>query len=386
MQFLLFHIESVLTTYKGNPPLSVFLKAYFRQHPKLGSRDRKAISEAVYIYYRCASAWDNGAPVLPVIKTGMQLCGSDNPFLDRVLQGVAAAPVPIVEAGFPVPLSAGMSAGGWLASLRRQPRLFIRVRKQVDKVMVLLQQSDIDCHKEATGWPAGQERADDCLSLKNGAPVDRLLEEEDYVVQDWASQASIQGALDLMRQAGFVPQQVWDVCSGAGGKSILLKDKLPAFRLLVSDIRESILHNLKMRFRKYHLSGLEMKVIDNTATQQVAAALEGRLFDTIICDVPCSGSGTWARTPEQFHFFEMEQLQKFAALQYPIAANALSCLAPGGFFVYITCSVFVAENEAVVQRLMEGRPGLQLLHSGIIDGISRGADCMFVAVFRNQLP
>ncbi len=382
MQFILSHIESVIATYPGNPPLAVFLKSYFRQYPKLGSRDRKAISEAAFIYYRCAFGWGKDQPVLPVIKAGLHLCGSDNNFLHRVLEHVAEAAPQAQSPVFPVPLSAGITTDAWLVALRRQPRLFIRVRRRMDQVLELLAQHNIDWHKEPTEEEGRQQQDSDCLSLKNGAAIDRLLDEEDYVVQDWASQASIQLALGRMRDTGFVPQQVWDVCSGAGGKSILLKDKLPFFRLLVSDIRESILHNLKMRFKKYHLSGFETRVIDNTIAQQVASALPGRQFDTIICDVPCSGSGTWARTPEQFHFFESEQLEKFTALQYPIAANALPYLAPGGFFVYITCSVFEAENEAVVQRLIAAQPGIQLLYSGMIDGISRQADCMYIAVFR----
>ena len=383
MQFLLSHIESVITTYPGNPPLAFFLKSYFRQHPKLGSRDRKAISEAAFIYYRCAFELGKHQPVLPVVKAGLRLCNSDNSFLHRVLEAVETTAPPAQAPVFPVPLSTGITTDAWMASLRHQPRLFIRVRRRMDHVLAVLAQHGIDWHKEPTEGETLQQDSD-CLSLKNGAAIDRLLDEEDYVVQDWASQASIQLALGRMQDAGFVPQQVWDVCSGAGGKSILLKDKLPFFRLLVSDIRESILHNLKMRFKKYHLSGFETKVIDNTIAQQVDLTLGSRQFDTIICDVPCSGSGTWARTPEQFHFFETEQLEKFTALQFPIAANALPYLAPGGFFVYITCSVFEAENEAVVQRLMAAQLSIRLMYSGIIDGISREADCMYIAVFRKQ--
>lgn len=378
MQFLLSHIESVISGYQGNPPLAVFLKNYFRQHPKLGSRDRKAISEAVYIYYRCAAALGKDKPVLQVVKAGRAYCKSENAFLERVLADVEDLETGSPELNFPLALSSGLATAAWLRSLWHQPRLFIRIRKNMDRIVALLEKNELSFRAEPTS-PDTVEA--DCLSLKNGAAIDQLLPEESYVVQDWASQASIQLALSVMKKHDFVPQAVWDVCSGAGGKSILLKDKLPAFRLLASDIRESILHNLKMRFKKYHFTCFETLVIDGTDVAGLTAQLPGRQFDAVICDVPCSGSGTWARTPEQFHFFETARLEKFEALQYPIAFNAQHYLKPGGFFVYITCSVFAAENEAVADRLLKNTD-LSLLHSQVINGIDKEADCMFAAIFR----
>ncbi len=309
----------------------------------------------------------------------MQWCQSDNVLLEKILAGVAAITPAASATDFPVLLSVGIEVADWLRSLRHQPRLFIRVRKNRDRVFRLLENQGLDYRREPTS--ENEQRGADCLSLKNGAAIDKILPEEDYVVQDWASQASIQKALSLMQEHAFSPQQVWDVCSGAGGKSILLKDTLPAFRLLATDIRESILHNLKMRFRTYSLTGFETKIMDGTSAQDMAQQLVGRQFDAIICDVPCSGSGTWARTPEQFHFFDPAQLGKFEALQYPIAFNAQHYLAPGGFLVYITCSVFGAENEAVVERLLR-HTTLNLIYSGIVDGMEKEADSMFVAVFR----
>jgi 16S rRNA (cytosine967-C5)-methyltransferase len=100
----------------------------------------------------------------------------------------------------------------------------------------------------------------------------------------------------------------------------------------------------------------------------------------VVCDVPCSGSGTWARTPEQFHFYKPAMLQKFKELQFPIASNASNYVKQGGHLAYITCSVFQEENEDVVNQLLQSGI-LNLKHTQIIDGIDNQADCMFVAVF-----
>jgi 16S rRNA (cytosine967-C5)-methyltransferase len=171
------------------------------------------------------------------------------------------------------------------------------------------------------------------------------------------------------------------VCSGAGGKSILLKDKLPPFSLLASDIRETILHNLKMRFRLYGLHKTKTIVVNSADEISIAAGIGSQKFDLVLCDVPCSGSGTWARTPEQFHFFKDEQLKKFEELQYPIVYNASKHVADGGILAYVTCSVFKQENEDVVGRLLLNT-NLELAHQQVINGIEQKADCMFIAIFR----
>jgi 16S rRNA (cytosine967-C5)-methyltransferase len=111
---------------------------------------------------------------------------------------------------------------------------------------------------------------------------------------------------------------------------------------------------------------------------QLRKALGNQRFDRIICDAPCSGSGTWARTPEQFYFFHPETLASFTALQTTIATNVASYLRPGGTLYYITCSVFVQENEAVTGAVC-GKTGLQLVRSRLINGISMRADNMFIA-------
>jgi 16S rRNA (cytosine967-C5)-methyltransferase len=381
MQFLLNHIKSIVSAYEGHPPLAIFLKQYFKQYPKLGSRDRKAISEAVFIYYRCAFFYPAGTSVLEVIGEGIQHCGSQNSFLQQVIAGsgsTTGGDKMINSPAFGLPLSAGLSLEKWFRSLWQQPRLFIRTRKNKEDIISLLQTGDIAFEAIDTA----NDGITDVLSLPNGKAIDQLLPEEDYVVQDWSSQASIKIALQLIRDKGIaLPRSIWDVCSGAGGKSILLKDLIPGSELLASDIREPILHNLKMRFRKYRLNGFRTMLADSRDTAVIQRNLGMQRFNMIVCDVPCSGSGTWARTPEQFHFFKEADLARFEQLQYPIAFNAQHYLAEGGIFVYITCSVFAAENEAVLEKLVKNTD-LRLMHSQVIDGIENKADCMFLAVFR----
>lgn len=378
MSFLKSHLERIIATYEGHPPLSGFLRNYFKAFPKLGSRDRKALSEATFLYYRCKSFYPDVASVMDVIAYGYLLCNSAHAFLGRMLMPYLEDKQkdftePDVTTTIRSPLSPSISGQEWLKSMWQQPQLFIRIRKEKDHALMLLQQHNIPY----TVMSIDGNKDQDCIMLDNGTAIDKLLPEDLYAVQDWASQASMYQLMKVTDK----PSTVWDVCSGAGGKSILLKDKLPSFSLLASDIRETILHNLKMRFRLYGLNKTKTMVVNSVDAKAVAANVGSSKFNLVLCDVPCSGSGTWSRTPEQFHFFKDEQLKKFEELQYPIAYNAGKHVADGGILAYVTCSIFKQENEDVVEQLLSNTD-LKLIQQQVINGIGHKADCMFIAIFR----
>ena len=108
------------------------------------------------------------------------------------------------------------------------------------------------------------------------------------------------------------------------------------------------------------------------------ALFKEQQFDVIIADVPCSGSGTWARTPEQKLSFNMEQLNKFSELQYHMVINLIPFLKKGGSLYYSTCSVYQKENTEVINKLIS-TSSLELIQSKMIIGINENADSMFVA-------
>ena len=110
--------------------------------------------------------------------------------------------------------------------------------------------------------------------------------------------------------------------------------------------------------------------------------LKGHYFDLIICDAPCTGSGTWGRTPENLVHFKQESIQQFNVLQQKIVSHSIAHLVAGGYFLYITCSVFTAENEAIVAFIQQQFPQLQLVSASIIEGHKKRADTMYAALFR----
>jgi 16S rRNA (cytosine967-C5)-methyltransferase len=384
MRYLWQHLEQILKQYHGELPLHHFLKGYFKKYPKLGSRDRRGLGDAVYAWYRAGKAFAADEHEAENLRlAAMYLCGTKPKAFasffpeewteftagiqDRInllqQRGFSLRPEQI----FPndVPFSAGITADEWRLSLLRQPRLFLRIRKGRDEIATRLQAASIPYE-----W-----LSDTCLAIPNGTKMERLLPDDCYVVQDASSQAT-----GRYLQA-FPDERWWDCCSGAGGKSLLLKDASPDVKLLATDVRQSILNNLKDRFRLYHHTLTEMATLDVSDEMATARFLGDRLFDGIICDVPCTGSGTWARTPESCYFFNPATVADYAKRQQAILRNACDFLKEDGRIIYITCSVFRAENEAVIESIAgEGR--MRIVSAGLINGLSIGADALFAAELR----
>jgi 16S rRNA (cytosine967-C5)-methyltransferase len=371
VQYLWRHIHTITDTYDGSVPLTHFLKNYCKQHPILGSRDRRMLSSLAYSWYRSVKG------IVPVsdplsyeqqMLACMQVCKALTPQLEKLFASISSPAYmfqPELLFPYDIALSAGINKQEWLASMQVQPQLFIKVRKNKSGILGTLREHQIPF----------EEITDTCLSLPNGATIDALLPADSYVVQDASSQHT---GTFFKATAG---EHWYDCCSGAGGKSLLLVDACPGVQLTVSDKRRSILNNLEERFKQYALKKPRVFVADAAVEAQVTAVAKGIPFHNIISDVPCSGSGTWARTPEQLHFFRQPELSAFPPLQQQIAINVSRQLKKGGRLIYITCSVFMQENEGVVNAIVN-HTNLQVQQMQLINGIGKRADSMFIAVLQ----
>lgn len=367
MRYIWQHIATIIETYNGGIPLTHFLKNYFRQYPKLGSRDRKILSEMAYSWYRCSKGLDEELSFDDKIKACLKLTGANSKHIQPFLEGGPEAELDIENLfPFSIELSKGIEKTVWLSSMLQQPDVFLRMRKN-GIVVKLLKEHNIPF----------KNIEENCIAVANGTAIDKILPEDSYVIQD----ASSQKTTEYFRPRDG--EHWWDCCSGAGGKSLALCDANKNIELTVTDRRESILHNLISRFQQYHLAIPTYHILDVSDKVQVSRLLAKRQFDNIICDVPCSGSGTWARTPEQLYYFEERILYDLPALQTTIATHAAEYLKPGGRLFYITCSVFLKENEEVVNAIIKNT-GLLPEHQQVINGIEEKADSMFIAVLKKN--
>jgi 16S rRNA (cytosine967-C5)-methyltransferase len=221
------------------------------------------------------------------------------------------------------------------------------------------------------------------IAIENGKSLPESLKpNRDFVIQD----ASSQNVLDTAIEKGWLTAsskslKVWDCCAASGGKSLLLYDLLNKnIQLTVSDIRKNILHNLQQRLQDAGIALYKTFVAD---LEQGPSREVEPVFDVVLCDAPCTGSGTWSRTPEQLAFFDEKTVDDFVSKQLKIATNASAAVKPTGLFFYITCSVFEKENEAVVHQLSK-QTNMQVLETTYIKGCENRADTMFVAILQKQ--
>jgi 16S rRNA (cytosine967-C5)-methyltransferase len=142
---------------------------------------------------------------------------------------------------------------------------------------------------------------------------------------------------------------IWDCCAAPGGKTLILALRHPTAEILATDVSAKRLTLTAARLRQHpYAANVRTQVADATATQATAAATH---FDLILCDVPCSGTGTLARNPEIRHHLRPEDLARQSARQRDLLTAASQHLAPGGRIVYSTCSLEPEENEQVIDAV-----------------------------------
>jgi len=145
-----------------------------------------------------------------------------------------------------------------------------------------------------------------------------------------------------------VAKRIWDCCAAPGGKTLILARRLGEAKLVASDVSAKRLAQTEARLKRYaYAERVEFDVADAANAKGVEGA-----FDLILCDVPCSGTGTLAGNPEIRHLLREEELTRQAVRQREILTGALKRLAPGGRLVYSTCSLEAEECEGVVDAVV----------------------------------
>jgi 16S rRNA (cytosine967-C5)-methyltransferase len=153
--------------------------------------------------------------------------------------------------------------------------------------------------------------------------------------------------------------RVWDCCAAPGGKTLVLAKRLEGAKILASDVSARRMAQMTGRLRRYAFAAdVRTKVMG-----AAEASVDGTKFDLILCDVPCSGTGTLARNPEIRHRLKPEEFARQATRQCAILRGALKRLAPGGRLVYATCSLEAEENERVVEEVA-GEAGVRRVAVG----------------------
>ncbi|WP_413459313.1 RsmB/NOP family class I SAM-dependent RNA methyltransferase [Herbaspirillum huttiense] len=368
------HTEELLReVLRFTGPADVTLSRYFRDNPRLGSRERGVIAEAVYGLLRNKTVLTNFAesgsgPMMRRLAllgladavgaesiAGLQ--EGEAEWLERVAQIDRTQLAPQMRSNLPPWLweklvaRMGEEATLQLADAMNRPApLDLRVnalKADRDTVIAELAKAPVAC--EPTPYSPLGLRVFKKPALQN-LP---LFKDGAIEVQDEGSQllAQIVGA-----KRG---EMVVDFCAGAGGKTLALGALMRnTGRLYAFDVSEKRLAKLKPRLARSGLSNVHPVVIAHENDAKVKR-LAGKL-DRVLVDAPCSGLGTLRRNPDMKWRQSVETLTEMRAKQGSILASAARLVRPGGRLVYGTCSFLEEENDEVIAEFLASHPDFTL--------------------------
>lgn len=354
-------------------PADAVLSRYFREHPRLGGRERGMIAEAVYALLRRRSLYTHiaesgsGPQMRRLVLLGLaEAAGADS------LAGLGDAErawleevMAIDRSSLPAALRASMP--DWIMqrlvtqfgddealqlaeALNQSAPLDLRVNALMsDRDAAQAELTTAGVMSEPTPYSVLGLRILRKPALQNMP----LFKEGRVEVQDEGSQllAQIVGA-----RRG---EMVADFCAGAGGKTLALGDWMRnTGRLYAFDVSEKRLAKLKPRLARSGLSNVHPVLIAHENDAKVKR-LSGKL-DRVLVDAPCSGLGTLRRNPDTKWRQDEQDIAELNVKQRAILASAARLVKPGGRLVYATCSVLAEENESIVREFLSAHADFQL--------------------------
>lgn len=189
-----------------------------------------------------------------------------------------------------------------------------------------------------------------------------LLRERSARLQDEGSQLVAEIASAAMPEDQG-PKRILDACAAPGGKTLIVAERHVAARLVACEVNPERCKRLRERLTDY-TQRIECRLADATSLTE-----EG-MFDLVLADVPCSGTGTLGRNPEIRHRLLAEDLPRQAERQRGLLKAALRTVKAGGCVVYSTCSLEPEENEQVVEAVLgEERAARRIAVEPVLDGM-----------------
>jgi 16S rRNA (cytosine967-C5)-methyltransferase len=150
-----------------------------------------------------------------------------------------------------------------------------------------------------------------------------------------------------------------DVCAAPGGKAAILQ--AGASIVIAGDIYG---HRVRTMSRLLKLQGLgSLPIVQFDAAAGIPTA--DQMFDRILVDAPCSGTGTLRHNPEIKYSLTRDDIDELSDKQFKILANAFEMLRPGGRLIYSTCSFESEEGEEVVERLLKENAEVEVRDVGL---------------------
>jgi 16S rRNA (cytosine967-C5)-methyltransferase len=165
--------------------------------------------------------------------------------------------------------------------------------------------------------------------------------------------------------AGAKPgQRVIDFCAGAGGKTLAMAAAMSdggklIGQLFALDVSKYRMDRMVPRLKRAGAMAVKRRVI--SAVDDPWIAENTGTADRVLCDVPCTGTGSWRRNPDARWRFTPEDLEAMRETQQRILTDAARLVKPGGRLIYVTCSLLQEENEQQLAWFVDADPRFQPL-------------------------
>jgi len=231
----------------------------------------------------------------------------------------------------------------WQAILdanNQQPPMMLRVNRlhsDRDKYLQRLSTVDIDANK--------LEHCPDGILLEHPCDVYKLpgFSDGDVSVQDGAAQQVV-SLMDILPN-----QRILDACAAPGGKSCHILEQQSDNQLVALDIAPRRLEQVDENIKRLGLTA-QLIAADACDTENW---WDGQLFDRILVDAPCSGTGVIRRHPDIKHLRRPDDIASLAAHQHQILDALWPLLKADGLLIYTTCSALKEENEQQVLNFLK---------------------------------
>jgi len=344
-------------------PADRIIAEYFRARRYAGSKDRRAVRDLVYQAIRLCG------PVPGTGRAAMLAIAVQDAAVAACFDGSAHGPAPRGEGEEPA--KTGL-APKWLAAALRSSGLGgPEIAALIDRAPLDIRVNALKADRATITLPEAGEplAAAQALRYPSGTQVEQwdaytqgLIE-----VQDLGSQLLID-ALPIAPG-----DTVIDLCAGGGGKTLALAARLGnAASIIAADTDKRRLGNLAPRAARAG-AAIDHTLLLDPGNEMRALNHWVRKADHVLVDAPCSGSGTWRRSPEARWRLDPAELARLNKLQDHVLDLGAHLVRPGGTMAFVTCSLLDAEGSARITAFMERHRGWQIEPLAIPLGRAHGA-------------
>jgi 16S rRNA (cytosine967-C5)-methyltransferase len=371
----------VLATITPELRADAALRKYLGLARRLGPREKRAISRAVFTYFRWHQWLD------PKLSAQKQLEQADTLQRRFLADPKSIKPEALAARAVPDWLHKEMDLpAAYLRQLQAEPALWLRARPgaaaSLAKTLghcepaaaVKIQSAPLDPTTAPAEKPAaatGSFTLNVSDALRYTGPQDLFLTPAFHAgafeIQDLASQ--IVG----LACAPKPKETWWDACAGEGGKMLHLADQMDNKGLIwASDRSTRRLETLKRRAARAHLFNFRTAIWEGDTTLPTKTK-----FDGILVDAPCSGVGTWQRNPHARWTTLAADVRELSAMQLALLNHVAGSLKTGGRLIYAVCTLTRSETTAVVSAFTAAHP--ELMPAPVFEGAGPAAESISAA-------